>query len=496
MNEKALNEFKIACKNYLQTVSLNDLRAYARMLNFTDPTKLNKGDLLQSIVAASAGEIVPAGRNNRGAPVKNNYVPPKLIETVENLKSRYLYKEKDSGSGLLNELNASDFVSVPSKLVFGSDDLEEEHWTEKVNKTVIRGQLQVLNDVFRLLPLDCSAEEEPIVLPAELVSEYGLREGDVVACHTVKSKNVFIVKEILTVNDVQLMFLKRDKFEESEACYPHKVVPFLSQENPSLSEKYIEWILPLYQGQRGVIVSAPKAGKTELLYALTTSSLRASHDVKVLALLNAQFPETVWKFRNAVPEDQLVYTTYDDSPEKQVFAAEFILKRAKRLAECRKNVVLFVDSFNALARAYNETEDSAGGKVLAGGLESKTLQYMRRFLSSARCLKQGGSLTLLGTLACNTGNPFDELLSLELSTLTNYQINLNESLSAKRVYPAIDLPQSFTRLGGLSAGETSGRVHQRICREFLSAHSEEALFEMLEACENYGQFLGKIGVKI
>ena len=396
----------------------------------------------------------------------------------------------------MNEVDAGDFLDVPSKLVFSSDDTQEEHWTEAVNKTVVRGQLQVLNDVSRLLPLDCGVEEEPIVVPAELINQHGLREGDVVACHTQKSKNVSVVKEILTVNDTQLMFLKRGKFEDREVCYPYQTVPFLSQKGASVSAKYIEWLLPLYQGQRGLILSSPKAGKTELLYTLTTSALQASTGVKAFALLNAQCPETVWKFRNAVPEEQMIYTTYDDSPEKQVFAAEFLLKRAKRLAESGKNVVLFVDSFSSLARAYNETEDSAGGKVLAGGLESKTLQYMRRFLGSARCFKQGGSLTLLGTVACHTGNPFDELLSLEISNLANYQIRLNEDLAAKRVYPAIDLPKSFTRTDGLSVGEEAERVYQQVCREVLSAQGEEVLYKMLESCEHYDDFLREIGVKI
>lgn len=496
MSEKKLDEFKIACTTALKTFSLDDLRAYARMLNFRDPSKPKKGVLLQLIVATLAGEMTPEGRNNRGAPIKNDHVPPDLIKKIEDVKRRYLYNEKENRADWLDKVNSGDFFDVPSKLVFSSDDTHEEHWTETVNKTVVRGQLQVLNDVSRLLPLDCGVEEEPIVVPVELVNEHGLREGDVVACHTQKSKNVSVVKEILTVNDTQLMFLKREKFEESEVCYPYKTVPFLSQTGSFVSAKYMEWLLPLYQGQRGLILSSPKAGKTELLYALTTSALQASTGAKVFALLNAQSPETVWKFRNAVPEDQLVYTTYDDSPEKQVFAAEFLLKRAKRLAECGKNVVLFVDSFSSLARAYNETEDSAGGKVLAGGLESKTLQYMRRFLGSARCFKQGGSLTLLGTVVCDTGNPFDELFSLEISNLANYQIRLNEDLAAKRVYPAIDLTKSFTRTDGLSVGDEAERVYQQVCREFLPAQGEEALCKTLESCEHYGDFLREIGVKI
>lgn len=496
MNENALTELKNAYFQALKNFSLYDLRIYGRELDLTDPTKLKKGEILPLIVAVLSGEITPPGRNNRGAPVKNKNVNPDIIKAVEDVKRRYLYNEKENRADWLDKVNSGDFLDVPSKLVFSSDDTHEEHWTETVNKTVVRGQLQVLNDVSRLLPLDCGVEEEPIVVPVELVNEHGLREGDVVACHTQKSKNVSVVKEILTVNDTQLMFLKREKFEESEVCYPYQTVPFLSQTGSFVSAKYMEWLLPLYQGQRGLILSSPKAGKTELLYALTTSALQASTGVKVFALLNAQSPETVWKFRNAVPEDQLVYTTYDDSPEKQVFAAEFLLKRAKRLAECGKNVVLFVDSFSSLARAYNETEDSAGGKVLAGGLESKTLQYMRRFLGSARCFKQGGSLTLLGTVVCDTGNPFDELFSLEISNLANYQIRLNEDLAAKRVYPAIDLTKSLTRTDGLSIGDEAERVYQQVCREFLPAQGEEALCKTLESCEHYGDFLREIGVKI
>ena len=496
MNEKKLEELKNVYLHELSKFSLYDLRIYGRELNLTDPTKLNKGDILLMIVSVLLGEITPSGRNNRGAPIKNKTVNPEILEAVENLKRRYPYNENESSAGFLNGIGFEDFDSIPSKLVFGSDDLQEEHWTETVNKAVVRGQLQVLNDVFRLLPLNCGVEEEPLVVPAELVKEHGLREGDVVACHTVKTTNVSVVKEILTVNDTQLMFLKREKFEEMEVCYPHKTIQLLSEKASSVSAKYIEWLLPLYQGQRGTILSSPKAGKTELLYGLTTSALNASREVKVFALLNAQSPENIWKFRNVIPEEQLVYTTYDDSPERQVFAAEFILNRAKRLAESGKNVVLFVDSYSALARAYNETEDSAGGKVLAGGLESKTLQYMRRFLGSARCFKQGGSLTLLGTVACDTGNPFDECLSLELSSLSNYQIRLNETLSAKRVYPAIDLPKSFSRLGGIFDREESEQVYQQICREFLPTRGEEMLCKTLESCDQFRDFLCKIGAKV
>lgn len=489
-------QFKIEYVKKLNAYTINQLRAYARYLEFRASTKINKkAELLEKLALVEAGELIPEGRTNVGKPPKNNDFPTEIIQIVENLKRRYLDASQEYVAGCVNEPQAQKFIKVPSKLVFGSDDTEGEHWTETVNKTVVRGQLKILNGVSRLLPLDCGVEEEPIVLPEELVKKHDLREGDVVACHTVQGKNVSIVKELLTVNDTQLMFLKRGKFEENEVCYPHSVIPFVSKNASFVSAKYIEWLLPLYQGQRGVIFSAPKAGKTELLYALVSSALNASREVKVLVLLIAQAPETVWKFRNIVPEEQLVYTTYDDTPEKQVFAADFILNRAKRFVECGKNVVLFVDSFSALARAYNETAESSGGKMYTCGLESKTLQYMRRFLGSARCFKQGGSLTLLGAVACDTGNPFDELLSLEISNLINYQIRLNETLAAKRVYPAIDLPKSFTRQGSFTVEEKE-RAYQQACKEFLPSHGEEALCKTLESSVHFEDFLSKIGEKI
>lgn len=489
-------QFKIEYVKRLNIYTVNQLRAYARYLEFRAATKITKKvELLEKLALVEAGELTPEGRTSVGKPPKNNDFPSEIIQIVKDLKTRYLDVPQEDVKSCVSETQAQDFIDVPSRLVFGSDDTEEEHWTETVNKTVVRGQLKLLNGVSRLLPLDCGVEEEPIVVPEELIKGHGLREGDVVACHTVQGKNVSVVKEVLTVNDTQLIFLKRGKFEENEVCYPHKAVPFVSENASFVSAKYMEWLLPLYQGQRGAIFSAPKAGKTQLLYALVSSALNVSQGVKVFVLLNAQSPETVWKFRNTVPEDQLVYTTYDDTPEKQVFAADFILNRAKRFAECGKNVVLFVDSFSALARAYNETGESSGGKTYTCGMESKTLQYMRRFLGSARCFKQGGSLTLLGAVACDTGNPFDELLSLDISDLVNYQIRLNETLAAKRVYPAIDLPKSYTRTDGIVVEEKE-HAYQQVCSEFLPAHGEESLYKTLKSSEQFEDFLNKIGVKI
>ena len=499
MDNNALNEFKTACKEYLQMVSLNDLRIYGRTLNMKDPTKLKKPELLQAIVDILSGEAKPEGRNNRGAPIKNKTVSVEITASIEALRKRYL--EPDTGVEMdwLDAMRLGKFPGSGSNLVFKSNNAtaeSQEDWIEQAKMPVIRGQLQFLNQVPRLLPLSCGVEEEPIVVPTEFIREYNLREGDVLAGHTVKANNVSVLKNVLTVNELQVSCLDRDVFETGEVTYPDQILSFTTQTPACLSAKYMQWLLPIYQGQRGCVVAPLKAGKTQLIYELASYALRSARDCKVFVLLNGQTPENVWSFRNAFPDDRLVYTTYDDTPEKQVFAAEFLLKRAKRLVESGKNVLLFVDSFNALARAYNETEESSGGKLLAGGLESKTLQYLRRFFGSARRLKSGGALTILGTLACDTGSPFDELVSAELTDLANYQLHLSGTLAANHVYPAIDLMQSGSRTVGEAADRTWERVRQTVYREFLPNNGEEKLRAVLEQADSYASFLDKIGVKL
>ncbi|MBO5240495.1 MAG: hypothetical protein J6B56_03625 [Clostridia bacterium] len=496
MNENALKEKKIAYFSVLEKFSLYDLRSYGRWLNLSEPTKLKKGDLLPLIVGVLAGEITPVGRNNRGAPVKNKHVNPEIIQAVEEVNKRYSTEETEKYEDFSQRFEETQMRNGRSVLTFESNNKSEtEEWSEQVAKRVFVGQLQKLNEVPRLLPIDFREEAETVVVPMELIREHELREGDVVACHTEKGKSAFVAREVLTINEMQLPVNRRGKFEDEEACYPDKPVQFSSDHSDfSPSVKYLQWLLPLYQGQRGCIVSSPKAGKTSLLYEIATSAIKSARGLRVLVLLNAQSVETVWRFRNAVPQDRLVYTTYDDSPERQVFAAEFLLKRAKRFAESGKNVLLLIDSLNALGKAYNETEESMGGKVLAGGLESKTLQYLRRFFGSARCFTKGGSLTMLATVSNETGNPADDLIAMELLGLANYQIRLSQELAAKRIYPAIDLLQSGTQTGFADGEEEFKR--QELYRAFLSEYGEERLLELLASAENYEAFLRKMGVKI
>ena len=213
-----------------------------------------------------------------------------------------------------------------------------------------------------------------------------------------------------------------------------------------------------------------------------------NNGLRVMTLLVDQSPECISQYRQFADKDNLVYTTYEDDSERQVFVAEFILKRAKRYAECGMDVLLLVDSFNSLARAFNDTDASAGGKVFACGLESKTVQYLKRFLGTARCFEKGGSITILGVVATDTGNPADDLIKAELSAIGNMEVALSNELAKRRIYPALDIL-------AIQGNKTSGFWQEReeqldvyIRNEFIPKFGTERLLEVIENTPNFEAF--------
>jgi transcription termination factor Rho len=310
-------------------------------------------------------------------------------------------------------------------------------------RDVFRGQIATINGVSMLVSLNAKTLKG-ILVPDDLIRRHDLREGDVISCYVEQGKNTMICVDVLTINDIVADAVERERFEESAVCYPfQRLHMYVSEGTAGLTAKYFEWLIPFGKGQRGCLFSAPKAGKTTIMQELATAL--QNERVTLLVLLVDQSPETVYAFKRLLPKERLVYTTYEDDPERQVFAAEFLLKRAKRLAECGKDVVLLVDSLSALARAYNDTDDSLGGRTLAGGLESKTVHFIKKYFGAARCLEKGGSITTLACVSCSTGNPFDDVLASELSAISNLDVWLDEQAAIKHSYPAIDMKKTLIK---------------------------------------------------
>ena len=492
-------QFKLACTQYLTTVGIGLLRAYGRSIGVAQATMMSKNELVEKIVAVLAGEIEPQPLSKRGAPLKNDYVAPEILKNIETFRTRYLEADEEK----MPKLEEAQLVFMEEYrkflngrgpapiLTFRSND-DDPDWDTNSNKTVYRGQLHTFDGYSMLLPLDCIDNNEKIIMPVELIRSHDLREGDVVACHATKGSQALVVREVLSVNEMTVGSVKRGDFDTKEVCFPKEKLNFCESPITDVAvSRYIDWVLPVYKGQRSLILSDPKAGKTSLVYEML-KIIRSHRTVpNVFVLLNAQTPEFVSQFRKVAPKEHFIFTTYDDEPERQVFAAEFLLRRAKRYAESGKNVLFFVDSFNALARAYNDTDASAGGKVLAGGLESKTLQFLKKYFGTARCFEKGGSITMIGTLNENTGNPADDLISAELRALANHQIALSVALSMQRVYPAINLSQSRFDEGFAPRGKERD-LYNFLVNQFLPIHGEKTLLRLLSELDDYDRFLRKI----
>ena len=475
---KNVEEFKCKCREYLSTLSLDTLRVIGRKVNVHAPTQnKNKPVLIELILGVLAGEILPAPRSNRGKPVIDDYIKPEILNDLKDIyESHVVAPEK--------EIEEVDIITRLKEVKENPHILKVESpnahdFENRTLPEVYRGQLETLQGVSRLLPLDCIDNGEKIIVSIETIRAYGLREGDVVSCHVKKSNNAFVVTEILTINELVVDSFKRVDFDTTEVYFPEKRINFYGEGQDFVGAKYLQWLLPVGKGQRGLIVAPPKAGKSSLLAELAQEASKLNNGMRVFTLFVDQSPENIGRYRKATGGETFVYTSYEDEPDRQVFVADFILKRAKRYAECGLDVLLVVESFDALAPAFNDTDASLGGKTLPGGLESKTVHYLKRYFGAARSLENSGSLTILGTLSIDTGNPMDEILKSELSTIGNLQISLSDELAKRRVYPAIDVAHTQSNQNNFhEKDEVDLDIFLR--NEFLPKFGTEKLLSLLK----------------
>jgi transcription termination factor Rho len=492
MMNKDLNAMKAELKNFLSNFSLYDLRTYGRTLDMKSPTVAKKGDLIELIVGILVGTLTPEGRSKRGAPVLNKDANPKIHLGVEAIRMHYLGDdEEDSKKGVFNF--AKEYGEMLRNNIFNlslSDPNAAEIEANGGRMPIYRGQLATMANIPLLIKLDGTDSKEKVIVPIDLIRECDLREGDVVSCYAKKQSGHLIATQIVTLNERIFDPRKnaRERFEELSVCIPHqKLSSFANGKENTTTAKYLDWLAPIYLGQRGVIVSAPKIGKTTVLSQLIKAVKNVDDSIMTLGVLVGQPPENVGAFHKLFRMDDFVYTTYEDEPERQVFIADFILNRAKRMAESGENVLLIIDSFTTLARAFNDTDESAGGKTLTGGLERKTLQYLTRYLGSARAFEKGGSLTIIGLVSKDTGNPADQLISAELCELANYQLGLSETLALSRIYPALDMREIRT-----NSNASEGDEIQTLASKFLSVHGAENLLIEVQESETKEEFLAKI----
>jgi transcription termination factor Rho len=280
------------------------------------------------------------------------------------------------------------------------------------------------------------------------IRRFSLKTGDLVTGKTRRTKEGEKFRALLYVTgingeDPEKAPLRRP-FEELTPIYPNKRITLENKKfSKDLATRIIDLVSPIGKGQRGLIVSPPKAGKTTLLKKIANSISINYPEIHLIVLLIDERPEEVTDMQRSINGD-IVYSTFDELPDHHIKVAEMVLERAQRLVEHGRDVVVLLDSITRLARAYNQVVPSTG-RILSGGLDSAALHKPKRFFGSARNIEEGGSLTIIATALVETGSRMDDVIYEEFKGTGNMEIHLDRKLSEKRIFPAVDLYKSGTR---------------------------------------------------
>lgn len=291
-------------------------------------------------------------------------------------------------------------------------------------------------------------ENDVYVAPSQ-IRRFGLKTGDVLVGNKrtkTQQEKFSALLYVKTINGYTVEeAMKRRNFEDMTPIFPNERIN-LEMPGSSVAMRVMDLISPVGKGQRGMIVSPPKAGKTTLLKEVARSILRNSPDMHMLILLIDERPEEVTDMKEAIkgPNVEVIYSTFDELPEHHKRVSEMVIERAKRLVEHDKDVVILLDSITRLTRAYNQVVPPSG-RTLSGGLDPAALHMPKRFFGAARNMREGGSLTILATALVDTGSKMDDVVYEEFKGTGNMEIVLDRKLSEKRIFPAIDIQKSGTR---------------------------------------------------
>ena len=291
-------------------------------------------------------------------------------------------------------------------------------------------------------------ENDVYVSPSQ-IRRFRLKTGDIVCGNTrikTQSEKFSALLYITTINGYPPSVAGRRKnFEDLTPIFPNERLR-LETERGGLAMRIVDLVSPIGKGQRGMIVSPPKAGKTTLLKEVARSVKRNNPEMHLIILLIDERPEEVTDIKEAIEGDnvEVIYSTFDEQPERHKRVSEMVVERAKRLVEHGKDVMILLDSITRLARAYNLTVPPSG-RTLSGGLDPAALHMPKRFFGAARNLREGGSLTILATALVDTGSKMDDVVYEEFKGTGNMELVLDRKLSEKRVFPAIDITKSSTR---------------------------------------------------
>ncbi|MBQ3493073.1 MAG: transcription termination factor Rho [Clostridia bacterium] len=462
---KVLKKFT---EDMFSNLHLSVVRELGRALGVRAPAGKNKEQIAKEIIAIQNGELKPFKKNKSGAPVK---IKVDLSQFYEEKEPEYAdYDAKPMEKPKLKDLTNADGVV---------EGVLEQHVSGY-------GFLRVNN---------YENSKDDVYVSQQNIKKYNLRRGDKVKAiaKEVRDGDSAALQEVITINDLSPeLFLKRKNFDDLLPCYPTQRLRLECEDSVnSVAIRCLDLFTPIGKGQRGLIVAPPKTGKTTLLKMIAQSIEYNHKDVKLIILLIDERPEEVTDIKRSVT-GEVVFSTFDESSEHHIRAAELVINRAKRLVEVGKDVVILMDSITRLARAYNNVIESSG-KTLSGGLDPVALQGPKRFFGAARNIEDGGSLTIISTALIDTGSRMDDVIYEEFKGTGNMEIHLSRELSEKRVFPAIDIYKSGTRKEELLMTEKELNSAYKLRKVlFESDVATDSLIEMMKKTKNNSDLMDKL----
>ena len=532
-------------KSELEAKSIFEMRALAKEVGISAPTKMNKAELVDMVFKITNGEIEPPQAPRRGRPKKygdateqttsekpqiaqnlaQNLAQPEQIltpspaqveaigeislpkgfERPKNQPTRQFAQQnqKQYSNNGFNQNNygqkQNNFRNQNQNQVQRDNAIAERKDGEETEQ-IREGYLEINPDGYGFLRVkNGEFNEMDAYVSAMKIKQYGLRRGDYVTslCKKVQEGRPSAVVSVTTINGIESDKVgKRPNFDDLVPIYPDERIR-LEVAPREFATRCIDLVSPIGKGQRGIIVSPPKAGKTTLLKMIASSIATNYPDIELKVLLIDERPEEVTDMQRSI-KGEVVYSTFDELPEHHTKTAEMLLERAKRLVEMGKDVVILLDSLTRLARAYNLTIPPTG-RTLSGGIDPGALHSPKRFFGSARNIENGGSLTIIATALVDTGSRMDDVIFEEFKGTGNMEIHLDRRLSEKRIFPAIDLAKSGTRKEELllTPSELEGTWGiRKLLSNADNAEATENLINMIVKTSSNKEFIDQLNLQL
>ncbi len=410
----------------------------------------------------------------------------KGIKKITSYRKNELIEVLNESQKVNTQPEENDRVQDENKSKTNKDNNGNRSDLERLDSGEVKeGILEVMPDGFGFIRCDnyLPGENDVYVSPAQ-IRRFGLKTGDIVRGNTrIKNQNekfsaLLYIRSVNSLHPSEVT--KRNRFEDLTPIFPNERIN-LEAGNSGVAMRMVDFISPIGKGQRGMIVSQPKAGKTTLIKQIAKSITINQPNMHIIILLIDERPEEVTDIKESIEGEnvEVIYSTFDEEPENHKRVSEMVLERAKRLVEQKNDVIILLDSITRLARAYNLTVQPSG-RTLSGGLDPAALYMPKRFFGAARNMREGGSLTILATALVDTGSRMDDVVFEEFKGTGNMELVLDRELSERRIFPAIDVVKSGTRREDLLLTQSELEASFLMRKAFHGVRSADAVEKIIE----------------